>query len=320
MFDEDSKAKFALYLAIFLTFLGYGGRYAGIEPVYNQFFVFAVWSFILIADNLTYRLRGRSLLISRTPEFLVLAAWSLALSGLSELLNLRLGAWCYINQSSDVSLRWTGRALCWASVLPSIFITAEMLKLFSFFSGLRSGAFKIQPRLIKSFYAAGAVLACLALAAPGLLWPLAVPAAFLLAEPLNLRLGLPSLLREWEGGLPEKTLRLAASGLICGLLCNWWNMAAGSGWEFILPGPVFSGLPVAVYAGLPIAGLAAYSVCSLASWLRVGRTWEEITWPMPGKPPAAAVQWAAAAFLIITSYIALLAVDSYSVKLFLSWV
>ena len=319
MSNEDSKAKFALYLGVFLTLMGYSGRYTGIEPLNNQFYVFAVWSCIFLTDNLTYRVKGTSLLISRTPEFAALAVWSLALAALAELLNLRLGAWHYLNQPSILSTRWTGRALTWASVLPSLFVMAEMLQAFGLFRGLRSRTFRIPPGLPKFLYAAGAALLCLALAAPGLFWPLALPAVFFLAEPLNLKLGLPSLLREWEGGLPEKTLRLAAAGLLCGLLWNWWNKAAGSGWEYALPGPL-SALPAAAYAGFPVLALAAYSLHSLATCLRAGKTWEEASWPMPGKAPGAAAQWAAAVLLLITSYMALRAVDSHTVAMYLGWI
>lgn len=319
MFDEDSRCRFALYLGFFLTLLGYGGRFTGLEPLNNQFFPFAAWSCILLTDNLAYRFKGNSLLISRTPEFLILAAWSLAIAGLLELLNLRLGAWHYMNQSSDLSTRWTGRALTWASVLPSIFVMAEMYQSFGFFRRFRSGTFKIKRELLIFSFAAGAGLLCLALAIPRLFWPLALPAFFFLAEPLNFRLGLPSLLRELEGGLPGKTLRLAAAGLTCGFFWSWWNKAAGSGWEYALPGPV-AALPSSYYCGFPVLALSAYSLYSLASYLRAGRTWEEIAWPMPGKPPGAAAQWAAGVFLLITSYIALRAVDSYTVKLYLGWV
>ena len=60
MFDEDSKCKFALYLGFFLTIFGYSGRFIGIEPVNSQFFAFAVWSLILLTDNLAYRFKGNS--------------------------------------------------------------------------------------------------------------------------------------------------------------------------------------------------------------------------------------------------------------------
>lgn len=317
--DEDYRARFTLYLGVFLTFLGYAGRYTGIEPVNNQFFVFAVWSLILLTDNLVYRLSGASLLVSRTRELLVLAAWSLALSGLSELLNLRLGAWQYLNQPSTLSVRWTGRALAWASALPSLFVTAELFRAFGFFRGARSRAFRLVPAALNGSYAFGAALLCLALALPRFFWPLALPAAFFLAEPLNLRLGLPSLLRELAGGIPDKTLRLAAAGLTCGLLWNWWNKAAGAAWEYNLPGPL-SAAPWAAYAGFPVLALSAYSLYSLASYLRAGRTWEEPGWTIPGRPPGAATRWTAAALILITTYIALRAVDANTVKIFLGWV
>lgn len=312
--SPDSRFIWAFFSPSWAT-----AAYTGIEPINNQFFVFAAWSLVLLTDNLAYRIRGRSLLVSRTPEFLVLAAWSLALSGLLELLNLRLEAWHYLNQPSTLSTRWTGRILAWASVLPSLFVMTELLEAFGLFRGLRSGTFKTGPAVIKGFYAAGALLFCLALAVPGSLWPAALPAVFFLAEPLNLRLGLPSLLREWEGGLPGKTLRLTAAGLVCGLLWSLWNKAAGASWVYNLPAPL-SGMPGAVYAGFPVFSLAAYSLYSLASCLRAGKTWEEVFWPMPGEPPGPAARWTAGIFLLITTYVALLAVDSYTVEMFLGWI
>lgn len=318
MFEEDEISKYALYLAFFLTFIGYAGRYIAIEPINNQFFPFAAWSFILLADNLAYRFKGNSPLISRPSEFFFLAAWSLALGGLAELLNLRLEAWHYLNQSSVLSTRWGGRLLSWAAALPCLFVVDELFKSFGVFRGLKSAPFRIPEALPRYFLGAGAALLILALARPALLWPLAVPAAALLAEPLNLRLGLPSLLRELSGGLPAKTIRLALAGLTCGLLWNWWNRAAGSGWEYSLPAWL-SPLPEAAYAGFPALALSAYPLYSLASWLRSGKTWEENSWAMPGTPPRPVLQWGTAALLIITSYIALRAVDYHTVRMYLGW-
>lgn len=319
MFEEDNLSKYALYLGFFLTLLGYTGRYTGIEPLNNQFFPFALWSFILLADNLAWRFKGDSPLISRPAEFWHLALWSLGLAALAELLNLRLCAWSYVNQASDLSTRWGGRLAAWAGALPSVFVLDELLKAFGVLRGLRSRPFALPPALPRAFLSAGAALALLALAKPALFWPLLLPAAFLLAEPLNLRLGLPSLVRELAGGLPAKTARLALSGLAAGLLWNWWNRAAGSGWEYALP-PWLAPEPSAAYAGFVLLGPACYSVYSLASWLRAGKTWEGGDWALPGGAPPAALRRGAAALLIISSYLALRAVDTHTVKLFLSWV
>lgn len=318
MFDEYARCKFGLYAAIFLAFMGFGGRLTGIEPLNSQFFAFALWTYILLADNLAYRLKGNSPLISRPGEFIYLAAWSLALAGLAELLNLRLEAWHYFNQPTDLSVRWTGRLASWAGVLPSLFVTADLFRSFNFFRGIKSRQFDITPVRVKGLFIAGAAAGLTALALPGSAWPLAIPALFLLAEALDLKLGLPSLLRDLAGGLPGRTLRLASAGLACGLLWNWWNQASGANWQYNLPGWL-QPLPWIIYAGFPLLALAAYSLHSLASWLRSGAGWEGTPWTMPGKPPHQACRWAAALFLIITSYVALLAVDSHTVRLYLGW-
>ncbi len=322
MFDEDSRLKLFLYAAIFLTVLGYTGRYVGLEPLHNQFLVFAVWAYILFIDNINYRFSGSSLAVSRTGEFLVLALWSLAISCVFELLNLRLGAWYYTGQPATISTRWLGLALGRASFLPGLFITAELLKTFGLFRGLKSNPVPVTRRMLRCSYYTGAVLLLLALAAPGLFWPLAGCAFFFLAEPLNYRLGVASLLREWEGGLPGKTLRLASAGLVCGFLWNAWNTAAGAQWGYLLkfPGPEAFGLPLPAYLGFALFALQAYSLYSLASSLRGGRTWEEGAWPMPGRLPGLRAQYASALFIIVTFYITCRAVDAHTIRLYIAWI
>jgi len=320
---EETKLKAALYAAISLTVVGYAGSFAGVEPLHNQFFPVAVWAYALFADNLVYRMSGSSPLITRAGELFVLALWSLAFSAVFELLNLRLCGWYYLNQPATLSTRWAGLALGWAAFLPSLFITSELLRCLGIFGRLKMPPLAVTPALIRGFYAAGLGMLLLALAFPKFLWPLACAAPLFLAEPLNYRLGLGSLLREWQGGLPAKTLRLAVSGVACGLLWGAWNGASGAKWAYSLAlkaGPELFGLPVFAYAGFGVFALEAYSLYSLASWLRAGKSWEESAWELPGKPPAAAARWAACLILIVTSYIALRAVDAHTVKLYIGWI
>lgn len=317
MFGEEARGKASLYLAIFLLCMAYGGRYTGIEPFHNQFFTALSWAYLLIADFLLFRLSGRSPLASAPVEFLQLAACSAGLAVIAELLNLRLEAWTYFNQSSDLSLRWTGRLLAWAAVLPSIFITADLLSLFNFLRGLKTRPFQTGPRAQPAMLAAGVALLLAALIAPRYFWPLAVPAFFLITEPVNMRLGLPSVLREVAGGLPARAIRLAAAGLVTGLLWNFWNQASGAAWQYQLPAWLRS---PAHYLGYPLLALAAYSAYCLASWLRSGKTWDGPAWKMPGRQPGPYAGWATAAILIISSYIALRAVDAYTVSFYLGWI
>lgn len=322
MLDERSKAAWALYLAIFLTIMGYTGRAIELEPLRSQFFPFAAWAYILFADNITFRLRGSSLAVSRTAEFFYLALWSAAICALLELLNLRLHAWQYLAQPATLSTRWTGRFFSWAAILPGIFVTAELPPV-SLIRGFRFPPLPVKPFLLKSASAAGLAALALALALPGRLWPLAAAGLLLLAEPLTFRLGLGSLLREWQGGLPAKTIRLALAGVICGMLWNYWNNAAGAALVCPAPfeaGPFLLGLPLLACAGFALAGPLAYSLYSLASWLREGKTWEEGAWPMPGKPLSLKVRGGVFILLFIAIYAALRAVDIYTVQVYIGWI
>lgn len=321
MFGEESKLKFFLYAAILLTITGYTGRYLALEPLNNQFFAFAAWAYILFADNAAYRFSGSSPAVSRTGQFAALALWSIAASCLFELLNLRLGAWYYINQPSTLATRWLGSAFSRAALLPSLFVTSELLRAFGLFRGLRTPPLRVTRRLLITMLAAGALFLLLPLTAPGLFRPLAWIAFFFLAEPVNYRFGLPSLLREWEGGLPGKTLRLALSGLACCLLWKVWNGAAGAQWRYSAgPGAWLGGLPLAACAASTLFALQAYSLYGLSAALGDGLTWEEGSRPLPGKAPGLAARYAVSAVLIIISYITFRAVDACTVQLFVAWI
>lgn len=321
MFEEELKAKLALYSAIMLGFTAVTGLLTGVEPLHNQFFVLAAWVYALLADNLLYRATGSSPLVSRTAEFLLLALFSVAFFSVLELLNLRLQAWYYVYAPSTLSTRWTGRFFCWAALLPSLFSTSELLRAAGLFRNLKAEPLKVSRATVKLFYRTGGALLLLALVFPRAFWPLAWIALLPLAEPLALRLGLPSLLRDWAAGLPGRTLRLAVSGVICGLGGNFLNHASGCRWEFWpSSGPALFGVPAFLYAGYAFLAMQAYSLCGLASWLRGGRSWED-------DPPAAAagpgdvrIAYAAALGLLLIVYLAFRAVDAHTVKLYLGWI
>ena len=59
-----------------------------VDPFYSWFYCFAWWSYILIIDAVIYRLRGNSLIVNRTREFLFLIPWSIFLWLIFEAANL----------------------------------------------------------------------------------------------------------------------------------------------------------------------------------------------------------------------------------------
>ena len=105
------------------------GMLAGWEPFATWYYSFAWWSYIVFADAWLLR-RGGPSIVLRNPRAPRLAALSIAIWTTFEIANFRLGNWYYVEIPSVVALRWFGYALAYATVLPGIFVTAELLKVF----------------------------------------------------------------------------------------------------------------------------------------------------------------------------------------------
>ena len=48
-----------------------------VDPFYSWFYCFAWWAYILFVDAVIYRLKGKSLIVNRTKEFLLMIPWSI---------------------------------------------------------------------------------------------------------------------------------------------------------------------------------------------------------------------------------------------------
>jgi hypothetical protein len=218
MFDEESKAKFITYLGILLVFLGFGGNFLGLEPIHNMFYIFVWWSYIFIVDSIIYHLKGDSLIVSRTDEFFALLPWSVFIWLVFEMLNLRLCNWRYDQLPWTQQTRWTGYLLSFATVLPAIFETTELLETLGLFRNAKTRPLVKSANLELAFYYAGGAMLLLPLIFPKYFFALIWVAFIFLCEPLNKKLGLRSLLGDLQRGEPAKLYNLLVSGVICGFL------------------------------------------------------------------------------------------------------
>ncbi|MBI4801484.1 MAG: hypothetical protein HY796_03070 [Elusimicrobia bacterium] len=319
---EDYKVKFILYAGILLAMFGAAGNYLEIEPVHNLFYLFAWWAYIFIADAVIYHIKSDSLIVSRTEEFLVLAVWSAFIWFIFELANLRLQNWHYMYVPSDRTLRWTGYLLAYATVLPGIFETMELLETFGLFKGVKTRRLAVTPALLKKTQLAGWVLLALPFIRPRYFFGAIWIAFIFLLEPLNYRLGLKSLLKDLEKGEPRRLALLPAAGLICGFLWEFWNFQAGAKWVYTVPlagnWKLFE-MPAAGYIGFPLFAVECYVMYNFITWLRRGKTWEEAAQePLPEIRPKPWFLIASALILLFTCYIAVRAIDSHTVRLYLA--
>jgi len=127
--DASPRLREALAAAAAIVFaLSTLGLAWLVEPVPTWYYHLAWWSYIVAADDVNRRLRGRSLLRDRPAHFAWLAGVSVLWWTLFELANLRLGNWYYVMSLPWTPLRWAAGVVAFASVLPGIVETVELLE------------------------------------------------------------------------------------------------------------------------------------------------------------------------------------------------
>lgn len=228
------------------------------------------WPYILTVDGFVYRRKGSSLLTRRRVEFLRLLPLSLFFWLVFELFNVVLNNWHYIMVPENLVFRWVAYATCFATVLPAILETKDLLKAYDLFKKSRVPAISPSHSWYLPFFITGLVFLILPLIWPEYCFPLIWGCFIFLLEPLNHRYGARSLMREWEQGRMRTFFRLLLAGAICGLLWEFWNFWAITKWIYTVPYvdwlKVFE-MPVLGFLGFPPFAVECYVMMSTVSLL-----------------------------------------------------
>jgi len=208
-------------------------------------------------DGLLFQLQGESWLLSRPGAFLKMAFWSVSAWLVFEAWNLVLGNWTYVGLAANIWLRWPGYALAFATVLPGLLLTAQVLSALGAWRRVRGRPISLPLDWEPLALILGTAFLVLPLVFPGAAFPLVWVAWFFLLDPFCRLLGGPSLIQDFLQGERREHLCLLSAGLLCGLWWEAWNYPATSHWVYTLPvlnfGKVFE-MPVLGYLGfLPFA-------------------------------------------------------------------
>lgn len=225
------------------------------EPFYTWFYCFAWWSCIVFIEAwLEYQPRGDSLLFSDPAAFFLQLPLSITIWLIFELFNFRLHNWYYIQLPASLPVRWLGYAVSFATVLPALFAATRLWQHLGLFENSRCHALARPAKLYPYSVALGMSCLILPLIWPQYFFPLIWLAFIFLLEPINHRAGGPSLLGDWERGLPGMCYRLLVAGMSCGFLWELWNYWAGSKWVYRIP---FVGWPKLFE--MPILGFLGFA-------------------------------------------------------------
>jgi len=276
-FLRHRRYKLAVYgwAGVILLIVAEVLMFRRVEPLPTYFTPIAWSAYILLADAAVLAVRGHSRLHDRPGEFVQTALLSIPLWLIFEAYNLRLANWTYVGVPLAKAELVFGYGWAFATITPGIFETADLIESFGWFK--RSRPLRFSSVLETSFIVFGA--ACL-------IAPLVVPkhiAAYLFAlvwlgfvfllDPINNRLGLPSLLGDFAAGRTSRFWSFMLAGWVCGWLWEFWNYCASAKWHYIFPimqsSKIFE-MPAVGYLGFLPFALECFVMYVTASWI-VGR-------------------------------------------------
>lgn len=243
-----------------------------IWPIDVYFTPVAWTAYLLIVDSMVFAIRGRSKLHDSPGKFLISALLSILLWLIFEAYNLRLENWTY----AGVPPNWAGAILgygwSFATITPGILETADLVEALACFKTSRP--LKYSKAAENVMIAFGVLCLLLPVALPqsigaylfGLVW---IGFVFLL-DPINRRMGAPSLLRDFAQGYGGRFYSLIISGWICGWLWEFWNYWAAAKWHYIFPimqrYKIFE-MPAPGYVGFLPFALECFVMYSTAAYL-----------------------------------------------------
>ena len=208
-----------------------------VEPIATYFTPFAWSAYILIADAAVLTLTGRSRLNDAPIVVARMALLSIPLWLIFEAYNLRLHNWTYIGVPQEWAKAMLGYGWSFATITPAIFETSDLVQ--AILPPIPGKPKKISARTEIILMICGAACLILPLALPqriaAYLFALVWIGFFLLLDPLNRRLRLPSFLGDISEGFQRRFYGFLAAGWICGWFWEFWNYWAAAKWHYTFP-------------------------------------------------------------------------------------
>ncbi len=232
----------------------------------TAYLFFPLWlGYILVVDALVYRQSGSSLWSRSRRGFALLFLLSAPAWWLFEIINSRTANWEYLGSGGFTPLQYNALCtLCFSTVMPAVFETAEWVRTTRWVKSLRPCARVPDTLRVNVFMClAGAVMLALTLFWPRFFYPFVWISLVLILEPMNSWIRRPHLLQWLKDGDWRPVLSLSLGALICGLFWEMWNEWSWPQWVYHTPGAdvlhVFK-MPLPGYGGYVPFGLELFAL------------------------------------------------------------
>jgi hypothetical protein len=227
-----------------------------------------VWpGYVLLLDGLLVMLTGTSGVRRRPHHFATLFLASVVIWCVFDWVNFYfIHAWSYLGMPGPFWDRAWGYFLAFGCILPGMLLSGQVFLALGWFHRARGTTYRLPTWVPPVVLVIGAAMFAWPLIArdPVTNYTLWTSLVFML-DPINLWLGRPSVLRDWQNGWYGRTLAAFAGGLLCGLLWEFWNYWALAKWVYHLP---FLGAWEHVrYFEMPVPGLLGFIPFGLECWV-----------------------------------------------------
>lgn len=250
-----------------------------------RWFTPLMWTgYIIAMDGWLRQRTGESWLTTRIKEFPFLVLASVGIWVLFEAYNLHLQNWFYLSVPPSRVLRFVAYFWSFATIIPGVFLTSQIIA--SYLPQLRSSTANLpDPGSRSLWFLVGLAMVTIPLAVPtsiarflfGSVWI----GFIFLVDPINERMGAPSLRVMLENGEQRKIAALLVGGFICGLLWEAWNYQAfikqGGHWIYTVPQALrifnlhYGQMPILGMLGFPPFALELYAMYQLFRRMIEGR-------------------------------------------------
>ena len=217
-------------------------RFAWFRPYQVLLSYFPVWTgYILTVNALCVWRKGTSPLTAHPFVYLLTFPASSLFWWFFEYLNRFVWNWYYLGIAELSAATYTLYAtLCFASVLPAVYATAEFLGTFRFFDDRVYDGMAWRPDVRSPV--SRAVLAALSLVGltgivffPDCAYPLLWISPLMVFVLVQVMLGERCLLDRLKAGAWGLVFRFAVAALVCGLCWETWNYYALAKWVYAVP-------------------------------------------------------------------------------------
>lgn len=247
-----------LILGVILISIGFFLSQYNVRPYIDYNFHLTWYGFLLITDNIAFKLSGNSL-FSNWRNFVFLAFSSTFFWWFYEWINLSLNNWFYPIQALYSSTEWgIFSTAAFITVLPHLVISTNLVTGF-----LKNDIIFIKSKISLSnaiiFTLLGLICLSAVITSPNLTFPLVWLVVFLVLDPINAMQGRRSLIVQILRKNYKPLIILGIAALLAGF---WWETINYlvpkwtypiAAWFWDLPAPI-----ITKYAEMPLVGFLGY--------------------------------------------------------------